>query len=103
MGKDPSLEPVEASQQNSTTTERNTQMTLEEFTELILATKRYEERFSALYKLGVDLLNLNDDYYAHVVNPLMLEAFGEDGADMMRLQTRMEILSVTTFPACTST
>ena len=58
-------------------------MTLQKFTDLITETKRYQDRFSDLYKLGVNLLDLNDDYYAHVVDPLMTEAFGEDGAEMI--------------------
>lgn len=52
-------------------------MTLEQFTKFIEGSKAYQEKFSALYKLGVDLLDLNDNYYRDVVKPLMEEVFGD--------------------------
>lgn len=53
-------------------------MTLETFTTLIEGVRKYDQRFHALYDLGVDLLSLNDNYYRDVIKPLMHEAFGDN-------------------------
>ena len=56
-------------------------MNLKTFTTLIEGIQAQSNKTHELYKHGVDLLSFNDDYYRDVVNPLMLEAFGKDGAD----------------------
>jgi hypothetical protein len=52
-------------------------MTLEQFTKLIETSKSYQDKFSKLYNLGVDLTHINDEYYSHVVKPLMEAQFGD--------------------------
>lgn len=56
-------------------------MTLETFTKMIDAINEYDSKIHQLYKLGVDLIHLNDDFWKYVMEPLFIEAFGEKGAD----------------------
>ena len=56
-------------------------MTLETFTTLIECFQNQRKKTHELWKLGIDILAYNEDYYREVVYPLMLEAFGKEGVD----------------------
>lgn len=53
-------------------------MTYETFEKIITDLEQLSARNSAAYKLGIDMINYTDDYFG-VINPLMKEAFGEEG------------------------
>ena len=50
------------------------------FTKLIENIKANADRTSALYKLGINLMDYDDDHHA-IVNTLMTTAFGETNTD----------------------
>lgn len=56
-------------------------MTLETFTKMIDAINERDSKIHELYKLGVDLIHFDDEYYKYVIEPLLLETFGEQGVD----------------------
>jgi len=56
-------------------------MTLKTFTTLIEGIQSHNKKVHDIYKLGIDLLPFNEDYYREVVRPLMVESFGEKGVD----------------------
>ena len=56
-------------------------MNLETFTTLIEGLERHNERKDNAYKLGIDILSFDEDYYREVVRPLMAEVFTEEGID----------------------
>jgi hypothetical protein len=56
-------------------------MTLDVFTKMIDGINERDAKIHELYKLGVDLINLDEEYHRDVTQPLFLEAFGEKGWD----------------------
>jgi len=54
-------------------------MNLETFTKLIDHINEHGSKVHKLYQLGVDVIHMDDDYHKYVIEPLMLEAFGEEG------------------------
>ena len=70
-------------------------MNLKTFTTLIEGLKRYHEKKDNAYKLGIDVLSFDDDYYREVVRPLMAEIFTEEGMDWINwyLYERGSIIS----------
>jgi hypothetical protein len=55
-------------------------MTYEQFKELIETTEKVRERSSAIYDLGLDLINFEDLHYK-IINILMQSVFDEEGRD----------------------
>lgn len=55
-------------------------MTYEQFKELIEAIEETRERSSAIYDLGLDLINFEDLHYK-IINILMRSVFDEEGRD----------------------
>jgi hypothetical protein len=55
-------------------------MTYEQFKDLIETTEKVRERSSAIYDLGLDLINFEDQYYK-IINILMQSVFDEEGRD----------------------
>jgi hypothetical protein len=55
-------------------------MTYEKFKTIIETLETSSEKSSALYKLGVDLMDYTDSYQA-LISLLLKETFGETGAD----------------------
>jgi hypothetical protein len=55
-------------------------MTYEQFKDLIETTEKVRERSSAIYDLGLDLLNFEDEYYK-IINILMDNVFDKEGHD----------------------
>lgn len=53
-------------------------MEYEQFKEVIEKIEKVRERSSALYKLNVDLLDFEDDYFK-IINILMNSVFDEEG------------------------
>jgi hypothetical protein len=53
-------------------------MTYEQFKDLIETTEKVRERSSAIYDLGLDLINFEDHYYK-IINILMSSIFDEGG------------------------
>ncbi len=55
-------------------------MTYEQFKDLIETTEKARERSSAIYDLGLDLINFEDLHYK-IINILMKSVFDEEGRD----------------------
>jgi hypothetical protein len=55
-------------------------MTYEQFKEIIESIEKIRDRSSAIFDLGLDLINFEDDYYK-VINILMNSVFKEEGHD----------------------
>jgi hypothetical protein len=53
-------------------------MNYEQFKSLIETTEKVRERSSAIYDLGLDLINFEDSYYK-IINILMNSIFDEEG------------------------
>jgi hypothetical protein len=53
-------------------------MTYEQFKDLIETIEKVGERSSAIYDLGLDLINFEDEYYK-IINILMNNVFNEEG------------------------
>jgi len=56
-------------------------MNLKTFTTLIKGIENNQEQKDKAYKLGIDILSFDDNYYKEVVKPLMVEVFSEEGLD----------------------
>lgn len=56
-------------------------MNLKTFTRFIEGLEKRREQNADAYKLGIDILSYDDDYYGNVINPLMIEVFTEQGLD----------------------
>ena len=54
-------------------------MNLKTFTTIIEGIEKHNERKNNAYKLGIDLIAFDEDYYREVVRPLMAEVFTEEG------------------------
>jgi hypothetical protein len=55
-------------------------MTYEQFKDLIETIEKVGERSSAIYDLGLDLINFEDEYYK-IINILMDSVFDQEGHD----------------------
>jgi hypothetical protein len=55
-------------------------MTYEQFKDLIETIEKVRERSSAIYDLGLDLINFEDEYYK-IINILMNSVFDDEGHD----------------------
>jgi len=56
-------------------------MTLTTFTKLIETFEAQSLKKHEAYKIGIDLLNFDEEYYGGVIQPLLVEVFGPEGLD----------------------
>lgn len=56
-------------------------MNLKTFTTLIKGFEERHKQNDTAYKLGIDILNYDNDYYKDVTYPLLIEVFTEEGLD----------------------
>jgi hypothetical protein len=56
-------------------------MNLKTFTRFIEGLEKYQDKRDKAYKLGIDILDFDQDYYREVIRPLMSEVFTEEGMD----------------------
>ena len=57
-------------------------MTLEAFEQIVSFLKKDSDRLSKLYKLGIDLYNLQDDLH-HVISITLKSHYSEEGEDII--------------------
>lgn len=50
------------------------------FSQIVLRLKAHDEKIQKLYKMGVDLIDFNDELQT-IINLLIKEVYGEEGAD----------------------
>lgn len=50
------------------------------FSQIVLRLKAHDEKIQKLYKMGVDLIDFNDELQI-IINLLIVEVYGQDGAD----------------------
>lgn len=65
------------------TKEGNTLISIMEystFSQIVLRLKAHDEKIQKLYKMGVDLIDFNDELQT-IINLLIKEVYGEEGAD----------------------
>ena len=55
-------------------------MTYERFLKIVLQLQKQDRIISDLYKMNVDLIEFMDPYHA-IINELILEVYGKEGAD----------------------
>lgn len=56
-------------------------MNIKTFTRFIEGLEKYQNKRDKAYKLGIDILDFDQDYYREVIRPLMSEVFKEEGMD----------------------
>lgn len=56
-------------------------MNLKTFKTLIQGLEANQEKKGKAYKLGIDILDFDEDFYRESIRPLMVEVFKEEGLD----------------------